>query len=131
MVYNSLKAMSHMKSFFGKSFRQVVLESLFHTCRKYFRKALSKIGKFFWQVVLESKFHLPKRLAESGKFFGKLQTCDVYSVHLLVHQCCPLLWLRSQIWLLGKINLAPLHFTLCNAFWLRRVKKSSTQFSVH
>ena len=42
---------------------------------------------------------------------------------LSVRQGCPLLWLRSQIWLLGKIYLAPLHFTLCNAFWLRRVKR--------
>ena len=33
-------------------------------------------------------------------------------------------WLRSQIWLLGKIYLAPLRFTFCNAFWLRRVKSS-------
>ena len=32
-------------------------------------------------------------------------------------------WLRSQIWLLGKIYLGPLRFILCNAFWLRRVKR--------
>ena len=37
-------------------------------------------------------------------------------------------WLRSQIWLNGKINLAPLHFTLCNAFWLRRLKKVQRKF---
>ena len=56
-----------------------------------------------------------------------------------LHQCCPLLWLRSQIWLIGKIYLTPLHFTLCNAFWLRRVKRVQrkslerycTVYSVH
>ena len=45
-----------------------------------------------------------------------------------VVQGCPLLWLRSQIWLLGKIYLAPLHFTLCNAFWLRRVKRVQRKY---
>ena len=54
-------------------------------------------------------------------------TSDFYSLHSTV-QCCPLLWLRSQIWLLGKIYLARLHFTLCNAFWLRRVKRVQRKY---
>ena len=37
-------------------------------------------------------------------------------------------WLRSQIWLLGKIYLAPFRFTLCNAFWLRRVKRVQRKY---
>ena len=37
-------------------------------------------------------------------------------------------WLRSQIWLLGKIYLAPLRFILCNAFWLRRVKRVQRKY---
>ena len=37
-------------------------------------------------------------------------------------------WLRSQIWLLDKIYLAPLRFILSNAFWLRRVKRVQRKY---